>query len=73
MFPNSPYYPGNGITPANPALDRTRPISVSWRTVPLGSREGEQENVTQRLVAAIEGSVGGWDYQANALLSKPRS
>ncbi len=55
MNPTSPFYPGRGITPANPALDVTRPISIAWRTTALGSREGEQENNTQRLVASIEG------------------
>lgn len=72
MNRSSPFYPGNGITPANPALDTSRSISVSWRTVPLGSREGEQENVTQRLVAAIEGSIAGWDYQASVLSSNAK-
>jgi iron complex outermembrane recepter protein len=72
-MPNtSPYYPGNGTTRANPALNTALPIAINWRTVPLGSREGEQENVTQRLVAAIEGSVAGWDYNANLLSSNAK-
>lgn len=62
--PTSPYYPND------PRLDRTRPVSVSWRTVPLGPRQGEQENVTQRLVGSIDGVVSGWDYQASILWSK---
>lgn len=71
MTPASPYYPGNGITPiTNPALDPTQPISVSWRTTVLGSRSGEQENVTQRLVAGLEGVLAGWDYQTSVLWSK---
>ncbi len=41
-MPNtSPFYPGNGITPANPALNTALPISVSWRTTVLG-RAGER-------------------------------
>ncbi|MBI3367203.1 MAG: TonB-dependent receptor, partial [Burkholderiales bacterium] len=72
MNPSSPYYPGNGITPANPALDKTRPISIAWRTTALGSREGEQKNNTQRLVAALEGSVAGWNYQVSALTSNAK-
>jgi iron complex outermembrane recepter protein len=72
MPSDSTFYPGNGVTPANPALDTARPIALAWRTVPLGSREGEQENVTQRLVAALEGSVAGWDYQASALASRAK-
>jgi iron complex outermembrane recepter protein len=70
MLPNSPYFPGNGIYPAPAALDRTRPISVSWRTTVLGSREGVQENDTNRLVAALEGTIAGWDYEASVLASK---
>jgi iron complex outermembrane receptor protein len=72
MPQSSPYYPGNGTYAANPALNTTRPISLSWRTVPLGSREGEQENVTQRVVAALEGSTAGWDYNANLQASKAK-
>ncbi len=71
MTPASPFYPGNGITPiTNPALNATQPISVSWRTTVLGSRINEQENDTQRVVAGLEGSAAGWDYQAAALWSK---
>ncbi len=72
MFSNSPFYPGNGITPGNPALNPANSISIAWRTTFLGSREGAQENVTQRLVGGIEGSVAGWDYQANLLSSKAK-
>ena len=70
MPQSSTYYPGNGVYAANPALNTARPISIAWRTVPLGSRQGEQENVTQRLVAAIEGSLAGWDYNVNAVVSR---
>lgn len=66
----SPFYPGNGQYPAAAGLDRTRPISIAWRTVPLGSRQGEQETKTQRLVAGLEGTVAGWDYAASLLTSK---
>jgi iron complex outermembrane recepter protein len=72
MTPLSPYYPGNGTTAANPALNTANNIAIAWRTVPLGSREGEQENVTQRLVAALEGNAAGWDYQASVLTSRAK-
>jgi iron complex outermembrane receptor protein len=73
MPSTSPFYPGNGITAAGPAsLNTTRPISINWRTVPLGSREGQQENVTQRLVANLEGTAGGFDYQVSALTSRAK-
>ena len=71
MSINNPFYPGNGITPiSDPKLDRTQPISVSWRTTALGARENTFENDTQRVVAGLEGLVIGWDYQVNALYSK---
>lgn len=71
MFPTSPFYPGNGITPiTNPALDTTQPISIGWRTTAVGPRTGEQENNTQRVVAGLEGAGMGWDYQASLLWSK---
>ncbi|MCE2660257.1 MAG: TonB-dependent receptor, partial [Rubrivivax sp.] len=70
MPQTSPYFPGNGAYAAPAALDRTRPISIAWRTVPMGSREGEQENVTQRLVASVDGNVAGWDYSLSTLASR---
>lgn len=73
MGPDSPFYPGNGITPiTNTALNRTQPISVSWRTTVLGSRSSEQENTTQRVVAGLEGALAGWDYQASLLWSNAK-
>jgi iron complex outermembrane receptor protein len=61
---SSPFYP------IDPRLDRTRPVSVSWRTTVLGPRRGEQENITQRAVASLDGSIAGWDYQSALLASK---
>jgi iron complex outermembrane recepter protein len=73
MGPDSPFYPGNGVTPiTNPALNRTATISIGFRTVPLGPRQGEQENNTERAVASLEGSGFGWDYQASGLWSKAK-
>lgn len=70
-MPNtSPFYPGNGITPANPALNTALPISVSWRTTVLGARENKGTNDTQRAVVGLEGLLADWDYQANLLWSK---
>lgn len=64
--PGTPYYPGNGITPPAPAgvaLDPTKPITVRFRDEPNGGRQGQTDNTQQRLVAAFEGTVAGWDYQ----------
>lgn len=72
MNPNSPFYPGNGITPPStaPGFNPAAPISIGWRTTTLGAREGKQENDTQRAVIGLEGSGAGWDYQANLLWSE---
>jgi iron complex outermembrane recepter protein len=72
MPSDSPYFPGNGLYPVAPGLNTTRPISIAWRTTALGSRGGVQDNVTQRLVAQLEGSVAGWDYNVNALTSRAK-
>ena len=73
MGPDSPFYPGNGITPiTDPALNRAATISIGWRTTVLGARRGEQENNTERAVASLEGTLAGWDYQAAGLWSRAK-
>jgi iron complex outermembrane receptor protein len=70
MQPNSPFFPGNGITPiTNPALNPANSISVGWRTTALGPRQTEIENETQRAVLSLDGNAKGWDYTANLLWS----
>jgi len=78
MNNTSPYYPGNGITPANSALsptyglgkDETLPdgalpgyITGEWRDLPNGPRTDNNVNTQQRLVTSLQGTVAGWDYQ----------
>jgi iron complex outermembrane recepter protein len=75
----NPYYPGNtatsivpniplsatftdGSAAANPLLQPGY-IHVKWRDLPNGSREGLTTNDQQRLIASLEGSLAGWDYQ----------
>jgi iron complex outermembrane receptor protein len=70
MRNNSPYFPGNGITPiTNPALNAAQPITVGWRTTALGPRQTEITNDTQRAVLSLEGNHQNWDYAANLLWS----
>ncbi len=70
---NSPYYPGNGITPATaPALNTALPINVNWRTTALGGRHQDGTNDTQRVVAGVDGVVAEWDYSVNALWSNSK-
>ena len=64
MNPGTPFFPGNGLTPAptnftiNPAL----PIRIRWRDTPNGSRAQQDINIQQRFLASLEGSLAGWDY-----------
>ncbi|RZT98226.1 TonB-dependent receptor [Rivibacter subsaxonicus] len=66
MTSSSPFFPGNGITPAptNFTIDPSLPIGVNWRSAAAGGRTGETENVQQRFVGSVEGVVASWDYQA---------
>jgi iron complex outermembrane receptor protein len=69
MPPNSPYYPGRGIIPGNPAIDPTQPITFSWRTEELGRRAADVRSYTDRALAQLEGQLGAWDYQLYAMIS----
>ncbi len=58
-----PYYPGNGLVPAVPGADTGgRPIDALWSVADAGPREREDVHTNQRVVVALEGSLGGWDY-----------
>ncbi len=76
----NPYYPGNpGSSIATPnipldpnytedgALAKGRLpgfIHVKWRDYPNGPREDSPTNTQQRIVASLEGTAAGWDYQS---------
>lgn len=62
MPPTSPFFPGNGITPAIGGLDPTRGITLAWRTVPAGQRTNAAESSAERIVLSLDGVVAGWDY-----------
>jgi iron complex outermembrane receptor protein len=64
MNPGTPFFPGNGITPAptNFTIDPTLPIGIRWRDAPNGGRQQQDNNLQQRFVAALEGNIAGWDY-----------
>jgi iron complex outermembrane receptor protein len=64
-MPNtSPFFPGNGITPAIGGLDPTRGITLAFRTVPAGQRTDQVDSVAQRGTLSLDGVIGGWDYSA---------
>jgi iron complex outermembrane recepter protein len=69
IAPASPYYPGNGITPAIAGIDPTRPLQLELRMTPMGRRETDTISDTDRILAELEGDFGGWNYQLYALHS----
>ena len=64
ILPNtSKYYPGNaGGVPAQPGLSG-QPLSVNWRPIEAGQRQIDSDGKADRLVVAVEGELGGWDYK----------
>ncbi len=80
----NPYFPGNpgAITPAFP-IDPTfvaptglpagaQPgyINVRWRALDGGSRTNISTNKQNRLLAGLEGTLMGWDYQTSVSLNE---
>ncbi len=61
MTGDSPFYPGNGIVPAFPGVSG-EPLDVSWRPLETGPRRNFDSSITDRLLASLEGSLAGWDY-----------
>ena len=61
MTGDSPFYPGNGIVPAFPGLTG-EPLDISWRPLETGPRNNFDSSITDRLLASLEGTVAGWDY-----------
>ena len=68
MDPTSPYFPGNGITPASTSasFDPTQPIGLNWRETAAGGRSTKDQNTSQRLVLSFDGLAKGWDYNFGA-------
>ena len=61
MHSTSKWYPGgSGGTPAVAGLTG-EDLNVSWRTVEGGRREATNLNTSDRLVAAMNGTLLGWD------------
>lgn len=63
MGPASPFFPGNGVVPAVPGLSAS-PIEINWRPTETGGRNSFDSSVSDRLLASLEGSYAGWDYNA---------
>ncbi|MBV7536272.1 TonB-dependent receptor [Duganella sp. sic0402] len=62
MTSASPYYPGGSAgVPAVAGLTG-EDLTLNWRTVAAGKRQGYDTSISDRLVLASEGLVAGWDY-----------
>jgi iron complex outermembrane receptor protein len=72
MTAASPYYPGAGITPAFPGLTG-EDLDISWRPVETGGRLNYDSSSTVRLLASLEGTLAGWDYNAGLSHSMGRA
>lgn len=60
-----PYYPGNGIVPDVPGVTLAgRPINALWSVADAGARYRDDRHSNDRIVLALDGRLGGWDYQA---------
>ncbi len=72
VVPGNPFYPGAGITPANPnaAFDPTKNVTVGWRQTAVGGRASTFDSDTNRILLNWEGQYKGWDYSATAFQSK---
>jgi iron complex outermembrane receptor protein len=70
----SPYYPGAGIVPAVAGLTGEN-LDISWRPTETGGRVTGDSSTTVRLLASMEGTLAGWDYNAGIShsLGKARS
>ncbi|HBZ08104.1 MAG TPA: TonB-dependent receptor [Massilia sp.] len=63
MTAASPYYPGNGTVPAFPGLTGEN-LDISWRPAESGGRDNYDSSSTVRVLASLEGTIQGWDYNA---------
>ena len=67
LLGNNPNYPK--VNPDGSPTDGS-PIILSGRSVPAGPRVTENVNVTQRLLATIDGTYSGWDYRGGLSYSE---
>jgi iron complex outermembrane receptor protein len=62
MFSTSPFYPGGSAgVPAVAGLTG-EPLDISWRPLVTGRRQQFDSSMSDRLLASMEGVLGGWDY-----------
>ena len=80
LSPTSPYFPGNGITPAAvgglsanqqgvPGAPDNSDLFIKMRTVMLGNREDDNTATQGRFSASLDGNVADWDYNVAVSLN----
>ena len=80
LSPTSPYFPGNGITPAAvgglspnqqgaPGAPNDGDLFIKMRTVMLGNREDDNTATQGRFTASLDGSIADWDYNVAVALN----
>ena len=67
--PTSPYYPGGSAGVPNVPGLAGEALNLSWRPMEIGQRIGYDTSTSDRLVAASEGVVAGWDYNVGLSFS----
>ena len=83
LSPSSPYFPGNGITPAavgglsanqngSPGAPDDADLFIKMRTVMLGNREDDNTATQGRFSASLEGNAADWDYNVAVTLNTNR-
>jgi iron complex outermembrane receptor protein len=74
MKSSSPYYPGGSAgVPAVAGLTG-EDLDVSWRPVgSAGQRVGQDESISNRLVAGLDGFIADWDYRTAFTISESKA
>ena len=68
----SPFYPGNGTTPAISGLSGD-PLLLNWRSMDAGQRREKDTSKSDRLLIASEGVMGDWDYSAGIMYAQAKA
>lgn len=63
-----PYY--QDLSAYIPTFDKTKPIAYRWRCLECGGRTIETVSEQSRILAGIDGVIGGWDYSLGASTAK---
>jgi iron complex outermembrane receptor protein len=70
---NGPFYPGTFVAGDGTTVTPTGPLVFVWRMKPTGRRTDLVKTDEQRFVAGLQGTLGGWDYNAAYAQSKSKA